>query len=228
MNQKYQKMVTFSYDDGVMQDVRLVELFNKYGLKCTFNLNTGIQSHDSKFEIQGVPIMRMNQEEIGNLYEGHEIALHGLTHASPSALAKEEYEKEFLQDAKNIERIYGKYPLGMAYAYGDTPEEVVRYLEKMGIKYGRTTKATHGFSMPDNPILLEATCHHKDEKLMELIDQFLEATPKEGEQMLLYIWGHSYEFDVDDNWDYMEKICQKLSGKQDIFYGTNSQCLGLE
>ena len=29
--------LTFSYDDGCAQDRRLVELFNKYGMKCTFN-----------------------------------------------------------------------------------------------------------------------------------------------------------------------------------------------
>ena len=35
------KAVTFSYDDGVTQDIRLVELLNKYGLKATFNINSG-------------------------------------------------------------------------------------------------------------------------------------------------------------------------------------------
>ena len=34
------KAVTFSYDDGVSQDVRLIALLDKYGLKATFNLNS--------------------------------------------------------------------------------------------------------------------------------------------------------------------------------------------
>ncbi len=38
------KAVTFSYDDGVVYDRRLVGIFNKYGLKCTFNLNSGIMT----------------------------------------------------------------------------------------------------------------------------------------------------------------------------------------
>ena len=33
------KAITFSYDDGVTQDVRLIEIFNKYNIKATFNLN---------------------------------------------------------------------------------------------------------------------------------------------------------------------------------------------
>ena len=50
----YQKAVTFSYDDGIEQDRRLVEIFNRYGMKCTFNLNTGIQTQESQFEIEGM------------------------------------------------------------------------------------------------------------------------------------------------------------------------------
>jgi len=30
--------VTFSYDDGRIEDIRLVETFNKYGVKGTFHL----------------------------------------------------------------------------------------------------------------------------------------------------------------------------------------------
>ena len=36
------KAVTFSYDDGVRQDERLIEIFDKYGVKGTFNINSGI------------------------------------------------------------------------------------------------------------------------------------------------------------------------------------------
>ena len=36
------KAITFSYDDGVTQDIRFIELLNKYGLKCTFNLNSDL------------------------------------------------------------------------------------------------------------------------------------------------------------------------------------------
>lgn len=221
----YQKAVTFSYDDGIEQDRRLVEIFNRYGMKCTFNLNTGIQTQESQFEIEGVHIQRMNQQDIGDLYQGHEIALHGLTHAGPPELADEQFAKEFLQDAKNIERIYGKYPVGMAYAYGSYDQRVVDYLKSIGIRYGRTVGSTHGFDLPKEPMLLEATCHHNDEQLFALAKQFLEAEPDDGKPMLFYIWGHSYEFDVNRNWDRIERLCEMLAGHEDIFCGTNAECL---
>ena len=36
------KVLTLSYDDGKVQDRRLVKIFNKYGIKATFNLNSGL------------------------------------------------------------------------------------------------------------------------------------------------------------------------------------------
>ena len=54
----YQKAITFSYDDGIESDRKLVEIFNRYGMKCTFNLNTGIQSRESHFDIEGKVVQR--------------------------------------------------------------------------------------------------------------------------------------------------------------------------
>lgn len=222
---KYRKALTFSYDDGIEQDRKLVEIFNKYGMKATFNLNTGIQTPESNFEIEGVYINRMKQEGLEELYRGHEIATHGLTHAAPTGMTKEQLDKEFLTDMSSIERIYGTYPVGMAYAYGCVDDEVVKYLKSIGIKYGRTVEASHSFEIPKEPLKLKATCHHDDDMLFELAEKFLKAEPKENEQMLFYVWGHSYEFDVNNNWDRIEEFCKMMSGKADIFYGTNRECL---
>lgn len=222
---KYRKALTFSYDDGIEQDRKLVEIFNKYGMKATLNLNTGIQTPESNFEIEGVYINRMKQEGLEELYRGHEIATHGLTHAAPTGMTKEQLDKEFLTDMSNIERIYGTYPVGMAYAYGCVDDEVVKYLKSIGIKYGRTVEASHSFEIPKEPLKLKATCHHDDDMLFELAEKFLKAEPKENEQMLFYVWGHSYEFDVNNNWDRIEDFCKMMSGKADIFYGTNRECL---
>lgn len=225
----WQKAVTFSYDDGVTQDIRLVELFNRYGMKATFNLNTGIQTEQSRFEIEGTPICRMNQSDhLGQLYRGHEIAVHGLTHASPTDIPEQEYEREFLQDAQNIETFYGKYPVGMAYAYGNYNDAVIRYLQEIGLRYGRTVESSYAFTLPRDPMRLQPTCHHQDERLFELAEAFLAADPEEaGRPLLFYVWGHSYEFAVHDNWERMEALCRMLGGHRDIFYGTNAECFGL-
>lgn len=224
---KYQKAVTFSYDDGICQDRQLVEIFNRYGCKATFNLNTGIQTEESRFEIEGIPICRMNQQDIGDLYRGHEIATHGLTHAGLTGKSEDELEAEFAPDIENIERIYGRRPVGMAYAYGDCPDTAVEYLRRKGILYGRTVESTHSFAIPKEPLRLAATCHHDDEQLFALAEQFLACQPKPDEQLLFYVWGHSYEFAVHKNWERMERFCRLISGQEDVFYGTNRECLEL-
>ena len=50
---KYLKAVTFSYDDGVTQDIRMINLLNKYGLKATFNLNSELLGRDGHLIREG-------------------------------------------------------------------------------------------------------------------------------------------------------------------------------
>ena len=38
---------------------------------------------------------------------------------------------------------------------------------------------------------------------------------------LFYLWGHSYEFEADDNWDVIERFAEYTGGKDDIWYATN-------
>ena len=72
------KAVTFSYDDGVTQDQRLISLFNKYGLKATFNLNSGLLGNGGSLVREDVTVahVKPRPEEIRKIYEGHEIASH--------------------------------------------------------------------------------------------------------------------------------------------------------
>ena len=38
---------------------------------------------------------------------------------------------------------------------------------------------------------------------------------------MMYVWGHSYEFTDQNNWELMEQFCEMMSGKEDIWYATN-------
>ena len=76
--EKYRKAFVLSYDDGVYQDIRLVQILNQYGLKCTFNLNAGLMDPPYVWEAEGVRIERMPPGMLPELYKGHEIASHTL------------------------------------------------------------------------------------------------------------------------------------------------------
>ena len=113
------KAVTFSYDDGVTQDRRLVEMMNTYGVKGTFNLNSGMQSYANVWEhSKGLLIHRMNTEGLKELYQGHEIAAHCLTHADLPKYDEETIRNEILEDKKNLEERFGQPVVGMAYPFG--------------------------------------------------------------------------------------------------------------
>ena len=38
---------------------------------------------------------------------------------------------------------------------------------------------------------------------------------------MMYVWGHSYEFDRDDSWGLIEEFCEYIGGRDDIWYATN-------
>lgn len=217
------KALTFSYDDGITQDKRLVKLFNDNGLKATFNLNSGIQSEESQWVNKGITIKRMNKADILHLYDGHEVAVHSMTHPHLENMTKSEVIEEILDDKKNLEAMFG-YPVrGMAYPFGTYNETVLQVLREVGIEYSRTVNQHESFSLPEEPLTWNPTCYHKNPKLMDIVNKFLTEEPES--MSLFYLWGHSYEFDLDDNWDLIEKFCSLVSGRNDIWYATNIEIL---
>lgn len=217
------KAVTFSFDDGVISDRRLIETLNRHNLKATFNLNSGLlgTSHSwvcGNFEVKRLPI-----DDIQDLYRGHEIAVHGKKHLNPTELTDAELEEEMLEDKQALEALFGTQMVGMAYSFGAYDDRIVQYLKKIGLQYGRTVQATHSFDLQVNLLTFHPTCHHKDAAIFTLIDRFFHS-PTDKPQ-LLYIWGHAYEFDADENWDHLERLCSLISGHEDVFYGTNKEVL---
>lgn len=219
------KAVTFSYDDGVEQDRRLVELFNAYGVKATFNLNSGIQTRAFSFVEgkSGIVVRRMNQQGLRGVYSGHEIASHGLTHANPVECDEETLYNEVQADKQNLEALFEQEIVGYAYPYGCYHDLAVKVLNDCGIRYARTVESSAAFELQSDLLRFRPCYHHNDERIFAGIERFLASESEEPS--LLYIWGHSYEFDVDQNWEHMEKILKQLAGHSDVFYGTNAQVL---
>ncbi len=218
------KAFTLSYDDGITQDIRFVELLNRYGLKCTFNLNSGIQTKANFWTgKEGITVSRMNMADLPALYAGHEIAVHGLTHPDLTKLEDETVYNELYRDRVNLENLFGTRVTGMAYPYGAHDERVRSVVKKAGLHYARTVHATNSFELPEDLLQLPATCHHSAESLMELAKQFVSLKPDTPQ--LFYVWGHSYEFDFTESWERMEEFFRYISGRDDIFYGTNTEVL---
>lgn len=201
------KAVTFSYDDGQIYDERLVEIFNRYGLKATFNLNSGLDYPE-----------KLKPEHYARVYAGHEIAAHAEFHAGLDRCAPADAMREVWNDRVNLERLCGYPVTGFAYPCGQYSQEVIRMLKDAGFEYARTVENRPiGRYIPDDFMRWHPTCHHRN--ALEFMPPFLD--DKTPFLRIFYVWGHSYEFHRDGNWELIEEICRKLSGHADVWYATN-------
>ena len=223
---EYLKAVTFSYDDSYTADVRLSKIFKKYGLKATFNVIPKHTTPDVYKEKKGVKIRHLNVEDMGDTYEGHEIASHTIHHPRLADMSYEEAEKEIVESTKLAEEMYNTKITGFAYPFCSWSDETVDILRKHNFLYARAGYSTHSFDLQDNLLAFNPTCHHNDEKLFELAEEFINMEC--DELKIFYVWGHAYEFEVDNNWERIEKFCQIISGHNDIFYGTNKEVFELQ
>jgi len=217
------KVLTFSYDDGVQYDERLMEIFLRYGMRCTWNLNSGLMEEEKGWQSGAAWIHRMKPERMAKLYRDHEIATHMVTHPDPTKLNNEELRREILDDVKALETLFKRPVVGMAYPFGRYNDQVVEVVRECGIRYSRTVQSTCDFKRPSDLLRLNPTCHHNDAELFALAEAFLKA-PQE-EDLLFYVWGHSYEFEADQNWERIEEFCKLMTGRAEINYMTNAEAL---
>lgn len=204
------KSLTFSYDDATVSDRRLVEFFNRYGMKGTFNVSSNFLDR----------VRHLSSAEIAELYDGHEIACHGKNHLRMPDASAARQEQEIVDDINYLSQRAGYPVLGFAYPYGKHSPELIRNLQKHNIAYARICPATKDFRLPDDLFVWEPTAHHRHD-IDEIADRYKDYSPWGGVISLCYIWGHSYEFIRDNNWQVMEDFCRKLSNHPDIWYATN-------
>lgn len=220
------KALTFSYDDGVPQDERLAELFDRYCLKATFNFNCEYLRNS------------FTNEQIQEIFlsKGHEIAIHGANHRANGNLRPIEGIRDVLDCRLELEEKCNRIIRGMAYPdsginlFGNfgSYETVKQYLLELDIAYARTTRGEkNDFLLPADFHNWMPTAHHNHPQIMELITEFLQldtsynASRARRTPRLMYIWGHSYEFDQNNNWEHIEEICKTLANNEEIWYATN-------
>ncbi len=223
------KAVTFSFDDGVTQDKQLIEIFDKYGLKCTFNINSELLGKPDSLVRNDVTVahVKPRAEEIKEIYKNHEVAVHTLTHPNLTTLDDNEVIRQVEIDRKNLTEYVGYEVCGMAYPCGgvnndDRVAELIK--QNTGVKYSRTIRSSFNFDMQDNLYRFNPSVYILEtDKMWEMAEQFIKL--ETDEPKIFYIWGHAYEFDIDNSWQKFDDFCKLISGKEDIFYGTNTEVL---
>ncbi len=213
------KAFTMSYDDGVMQDIRLIEIMKRHGVKGTFNINGVYLLQDGNTD------RRLGRKLALETYAGSgmEVALHGFTHPFLDRLSRERATYEIAKDREVLESVFGGVIRGMAYPMGTFNDMTVEVLSACGVAYARTTVSTRNFEIPTDWLRMPATCHHNDPQVLDLANRFVNETHHWGFPQLFYLWGHSYEFDNLDNWDHIENILSIVGGREDVWYATNME-----
>ncbi len=224
------KAITFSYDDGIVQDIHFIELLNKYNLKCTFNINSELLGRSGFLTREGMKIChyKIKPEDVKSVYEGHEVAVHTLTHPNLTKLDDEEVIRQVEEDRKNLSELVGYEVVGMAYPCGgvNNDDRVAQLIKNnTGVKYSRTITPSESFDLQDNLYRFKPTVYHLNwDEMMETGKKFIEM--KTDKPQLLYIWGHTYELDYDTSyWAKLEEFFKLISNRDDIFYGTNKEIL---
>lgn len=201
------RALTMSFDDGKLADIRLAELFKKYGIKATFHYNSANIGKESY----------VTADDVRKIGEYHEVSCHGQTHAFLDKIPASFAVKEILEDKQALEDITGGLVRGLSYPYGTYTNEVLTLLPMLGIEYSRTINNTNSCYLPDNFLEWNPTCHQSHD-----IDKMWNKLMKFNKHIrLLYIWGHSYEFDRDNTWELMENFCKMAGNNEEVWYATN-------
>ncbi len=218
------KALTMSFDDGKVYDRRLVEIFNRYGIKGTFHLNT------ASLDCEGT----VTSAEIPELYKGHEVSLHTHTHPALANMPSQQIYYEIRENKRILEEICSHEIVGMSYPIGSFNEAVFKVMEDIGVLYGRTTLSTGNFEIPENFLKWNPTIHYArgtqgwspnakydGQVLLEKAEEFTRYSDALRKMPIMQVWGHSYELEYENHWDIMEEFCRYITKFENIWFAQN-------
>ena len=199
------KYFLLSFDDGTIYDRRFVELLNRYRMKGTFNLNSGLEDFVWYYEDR-FPVRRQILSEVGDLYRGHEIASHSLHHHWLNTLTPPQISREIGEDCERLKKCFGLEEIGFGVPFTACGEREIRIIRKL-TRYIRLSEFAESYELPQDPYHIPIHGLYNDADIREKIAAFAESDPEDS---LFIMAGHSYELEVLDHWDYIENLLQYI------------------
>jgi len=211
------KALIMSYDDGLDDDIALAQLFDRYGIIGTFNLNSGLLDTRAIWN-EGKPneILQtyLSKDTLVHVFKNHEIAVHGTYHKALVDLSDKEILEEINVDIENLTILSDRKISSMAYAFGSTNDHVAEVIGTTPLTNARTVKSSYNFDLPENYYLWSPTCH--DSEALEYLEAYIYLDSPS--LSLFYVWGHSWELrDTLRNQNIL-KFCNKIGDRDDIWY----------
>ena len=200
------KIFLISFDDGTVWDGRFVELLNKYGMKATFNLNSGLEDFVWQYEDR-FPVRRQILSETVEQYRGHEVASHTLHHHWLNSLTPPQLSREVGEDCENLRKIFGLDEIGFGVPFTACGEREVNIIKKY-VRYIRLSEFKDTFALPEDPYHIPIHALYNQPDIRQRIAAFAQ---NDLPVSLFVMAGHSYELEVLNHWEYMEELLQYVA-----------------
>lgn len=203
------KLFVFAIDDGTIFDKKVVAIFNKYGIVATFNLNSGLQ--DYVWFKDWLEVRRLRLEENKNIYDGHEVASHSLTHPFLTSLSDHDVYREVKEDIDNLKNIFRCDIKTFSFPFDGYDERTINIIKNMGITHIILPAIDDSFRYPIDTYHIKVTSWNIDDALQK-VKRFVE---DEQAEVFIYL-SHSYDYEYDNSYDKLEELCKIVSGNKDI------------
>jgi len=196
------------WDDGVVDDIRLIEILRRFGAKASFNLSFGLhESHRStSWKYLGTKeVWRLAQSELREVYEGFLVANHCYRHEPLGRVSLDIAEREVREGRDSLEQHFGYPVTGFAYPGGSYNEAAEMLVRSAGHVYARTTRMVDQVFPPENSMAFHPNCDFKDPLFWE---KYARAKQQDD---LFYFMGHSYQIITESDWQAFEAQITRLS-----------------
>ena len=203
------KYFVFAIDDGTIYDTKVIEIFNKYSIRATFNLNSGLQ--DYVWYKDDLSVRRLDLYKYKDIYNNHEVASHSLTHPYLTNMNDEAVYHEVKQDVENIERIFDRKVTSFSFPFDGFDERTINIIKSVGITHIILPDIDDSFRSPVDTFHIKVTSWNIDDAL-EKFDRFI---IDKNAEIFIYL-SHSYDYEFDHSYDKLEKLCQMVTSNKDI------------
>ena len=203
------KSFVFAIDDGTIFDKKTVAIFNKYGIKATFNLNSGLQ--DFVWHKDWLEVRRLKLEENKAIYDGHEVASHSLTHPFLTSLSDEDVFREVGEDIDNLKNIFHREIESFSFPFDGFDERTIGIIKSLGITHIILPAIDDSFRFPIDTCHIKVTSWNIDDALAK-VQRFFE---DDRAELFVYL-SHSYDYEFDGSYDKLEELCRIVRERKDI------------
>ncbi len=223
-------IVTTSWDDGQKTDLKLAKFLTKYGIKGTFYIT---KSYGSPLE----------KHDVAEIDREHEIGGHTLSHLNLPSIPIAEAEREIKGSKIYSEDIVGHSISMFCYPYGKYNKNIKKIVQDSGFIAARTS--IHGScDLPEDPYEWRLTLLASNGSPLAALKIWWKfhlwrvgaLFDWESRAKLLFdlalraggvfhMYGHSTEFERNNEWDKLERVLDYISNREDVRYMTNGEAM---